>query len=344
MPYSQEIYHIAKERLSERRQQALRMAAINREQLFKEIPRLSEINSELLSIGAAIAKAVVTNKPGENEKLRQLSEKSLQLQDEQEKLLEAHHIDKAILEPHYYCAKCGDTGYIEEDNRTTVCDCLQKLMADVASEQLSADLPLSECTFENFNAEYYSKEPDALGKIPYNRMTNIYQYCINYADTFSNSQVCIQLLMRAPGFGLHFLQIGVVKGLGKTHLSLAIANEVIKKGVSVIYTSAPQILSKLEREHFNYRYNDQEDTFNSLLKCDLLILDDLGTEFVSDFTRSCVYNLFNSRILANKPMIISTNLQLEELITTYSQRFVSRLIGSCDRLDFIGEDIRTAKK
>ena len=330
MPYSQEIYHIAKERLSERRQQALRMAAINREQLFKEIPRLSEINSELLSIGAAIAKAVVTNKPGENEKLRQLSEKSLQLQDEQEKLLEAHHIDKAILEPHYYCAKCGDTGYIEEDNRTTVCDCLQKLMADVASEQLSADLPLSECTFENFNAEYYSKEPDALGKIPYNRMTNIYQYCINYADTFSTHSK--SLLMKGG------------TGLGKTHLSLAIANEVIKKGVSVIYTSAPQILSKLEREHFNYRYNDQEDTFNSLLKCDLLILDDLGTEFVSDFTRSCVYNLFNSRILANKPMIISTNLQLEELITTYSQRFVSRLIGSCDRLDFIGEDIRTAKK
>lgn len=330
MPYSQEIYHIAKERLSERRQQALRMADFNREQLFQEIPRLSEINSELLSIGAAIAKAVVTNKPGENEKLRELSEKSLRLQDEQSKLLEDHHINKEVLEPHYYCTKCGDTGYIEENNRTVVCECLQKLMADVASEQLSADLPLHECTFENFNTEYYSKEPDVLGKIPYNRMTNIYQYCVNYADTFNVHSKSI--LMKGG------------TGLGKTHLSLAIANEVIKKGVSVIYTSAPQILSKLEREHFNYRYNEQEDTFNSLLKCDLLILDDLGTEFVSDFTRSCVYNLFNSRILANKPMIISTNLQLEELVTTYSQRFVSRLIGACDRLDFIGEDIRTAMK
>ena len=296
MPYSQEIYHIAKERLSERRQQALRMADFNREQLFQEIPRLSEINSELLSIGAAIAKAVVTNKPGENEKLRELSEKSLRLQDEQSKLLEDHHINKEVLEPHYYCTKCGDTGYIEENNRTVVCECLQKLMADVASEQLSADLPLHECTFENFNTEYYSKEPDVLGKIPYNRMTNIYQYCVNYADTFNVHSKSI--LMKGG------------TGLGKTHLSLAI----------------------------------EEDTFNSLLKCDLLILDDLGTEFVSDFTRSCVYNLFNSRILANKPMIISTNLQLEELVTTYSQRFVSRLIGACDRLDFIGEDIRTAMK
>ena len=109
MPYSQEIYHIAKERLSERRQQAQRMADFNREQLFQEIPRLSEINSELLSIGAAIAKAVVTNKPGENKKLRELSEKSLRLQDEQSKLLEDHHINKEVLEPHYYCTKCGDT-------------------------------------------------------------------------------------------------------------------------------------------------------------------------------------------------------------------------------------------
>lgn len=330
MPYSQEIYHIAKERLAERRQQALRMSEFNRDQLYHEIPRLGEINSELMSVGAAIAKSVVTASSDESNELKTLSEKSLRLQAEQEKILEEHHIAPAVFEPRYYCEKCSDTGYVEEANRTVVCDCLQKLMADVAAEQLSANLPLSECTFDNFSLEYYSKEPDILGKIPFNRMTNIYNYCISYADTFHSHSK--SLLMKGG------------TGLGKTHLSLAIANEVIKKGASVIYTSAPQILSKLEREHFNYRYDDQEDTFNSLLKCDLLILDDLGTEFVSDFTRSCVYNLFNSRILANKPMIISTNLQLEELITTYSQRFVSRLIGACDRLDFIGEDIRTAQR
>lgn len=330
MPYSQEIYHIAKERLSERRQQAERMADFNREQLDREIPRLGEINSELLSIGAAIAKSVVTNTPGENDELRALRDKSLQLQEEQEQILNEHHIDKDVFEPRYFCEKCGDTGYIEKDNRTQVCDCLQKLMADIAAEQLSANLPLSECTFENFSLDYYSKEKDVLGKIPFNRMSNIYNYCVVYADTFGEHSK--SLLMKGG------------TGLGKTHLSLAIANEVIRKGASVIYTSAPQILSKLEREHFNYRYDEQEDTFNSLLKCDLLILDDLGTEFVSEFSRSCVYNLFNSRILANKPIIISTNLQLDELITTYSQRFVSRLIGACDRLDFIGEDIRTAQK
>lgn len=329
MPYSQEIFQLAKERLAERRQQALRMAEYNREQLFREIPRLNEINRELLSVGAAIAKTVVSESNADKDDLRALSAKSMRLQEEQEKILFEHHIAKDIFEPRYFCEKCRDTGYIEQDNQTGVCDCLQKLLADVAAEQLNADLPLSKCTFDNFSLDYYNKEPDVYGKIPYNRMENIYHYCIDYAASFTIHSK--SLLLRGG------------TGLGKTHLSLAIANEVIKKGMSVIYTSAPQILSKLEREHFSYRYTEQEDTFNSLLKCDLLILDDLGTEFVSDFTRSCVYNLFNSRILSEKPVIISTNLQIEELITTYSQRFVSRLIGACDRLDFIGEDIRTAK-
>ena len=326
MPYSQEIYHIAKERLEQRRQQALRMAEYNREQLYREIPRLKEIDSELSAIGASIGKSVVG---GEGEDFRSLSEKSLCLQEEQEKILSELHIHKEILEPHFSCAMCEDTGYVEEEHRTVVCECLQKLMAEVAGEQLSADLPLKDCTFDNFSLDYYSKEPDANGKTPFNRMSNIYNYCVNYADTFTPHSK--SLLLRGG------------TGLGKTHLSLAIANVVINKGMSVIYATAPDILSKLEREHFSYRYGEQEDTFQTLLSCDLLILDDLGTEFVSAFTTSCVYNLFNSRILSGKPIIISTNLQIDELIGAYSQRFVSRLIGACDRLDFIGEDIRAMK-
>ena len=329
MPYSQEIYHIATERLSERRQQALSNADYTREQLFREIPRLREINSELLSVGAAVAKCVVNDSAGDANGIKALSERSLALQEEQYHILSDHNISKDVFEPRYFCKKCSDTGYIERGNRTEVCECLLKLMADIAGEQLSADLPLHDSTFESFSLDYYSKSPDSNGKIPFNRMSNIYHYCVDYADTFSDRSKSI--LMKGG------------TGLGKTHLSLAIANVVIRKGMSVIYVTAPDILSKLEREHFSYRYDEQEDTFKALLKCDLLILDDLGTEFVSDFTRSCVYNLFNSRILAGKPMIISTNLQLEELITTYSQRFVSRLIGSCDRLDFIGSDIRTAR-
>ena len=326
MPYSQEIYHIAKERLAERRLQAIRRAEYNREQLFSEIPRLREIDSELLSIGAAAAKTIVKSHSDTDSDIQSLSERSLALQEEQDRILADHQIRKEVFDPQYFCKQCEDTGYVEHDNRTKVCDCLLKLMADIAGEQLSANLPLKDCTFDNFSLDYYSSSPDSNGKIPFNRMSKIYNYCVEYADRFTTHSK--SLLLRGG------------TGLGKTHLSLAIANEVLKKGVSVIYVSAPEIFSKLEREHFNYQYKDQEDTFRTLLDCDLLILDDLGTEFISAFTTSCVYNLFNSRILAGKPMIISTNLQLDEMIATYSQRFVSRLIGSCDRLDFIGEDIR----
>ena len=324
MPYSQEIYQLAKERLSQRRQNALRLADVNREQLFKEIPRLREIDSELLPVGASIAKTVV--KDGD---MKALSERSLALQNEQEQILLAHHINKEIIKPQFTCTACQDTGYIESDNHTEVCDCLKKLMADIAGEQLSADLPLNRCTFDSFKLDYYSKEPDILGKIPYNRMSNILQYCIEYAEAFSVRSK--SLLLKGA------------TGLGKTHLSLAIANVVIRRGMSVIYVSAPEIFSKLEREHFSYRYDKQEDTFNSLIKCDLLILDDLGTEFISEFTRACAYNLFNSRLLAGKPIIISTNMMMEELVKAYSQRFVSRVMGSCDKLDFIGEDVRQKK-
>jgi len=325
MPYSNEVFNLAKERLSERRNQALRAADLTREQIFDQIPRLREINNELLSIGAAVAKCVV--KDGGS--VKELSERSLSLQKEQEKILADHGIEPSVFEPRFACNCCSDTGYIELDNRTVVCDCLNKLMADIAAEQLNAALPLDNCTFDSFSLDYYSDRPDSNGKIPLNRMSNIYNHCVAYADNFSLRSR--SLLMRGK------------TGLGKTHLSLAIANEVIRKGFSVLYVSAPEILSKLEREHFTYQYDKQEDTFNSLLKCDLLILDDLGTEFVTQFSVSCVYNLFNSRLLEGKPVIISTNMNMNELVESYSQRFVSRLIGSCDDLVFIGEDVRTRK-
>lgn len=325
MPYSKEIYMMAKDRLAERRRSALRAADYAREQLFSDIPRLREINSELASIGAAVAKAVIKS---HGDTIKELSERSLALQSEQEQILADAGISMSVFEPRYTCPKCHDTGYVEKDNSTAVCDCFIKLLSDLNGETLNADLPLEQCTFDNFSLNYYSDDTIG-GKNPYSRMAKIFRYCVDYADTFSTDSK--NILMRGS------------TGLGKTHLSLAIANEIIKKGFSVIYVSAPEILSKLEKEHFSYQYDEQEDTFQSLLKCDLLIIDDLGTEFITPFSVSCVYNLFNSRILAGKPLIISTNLTASELVTTYSQRFASRLFGSADKLEFIGEDVRTLK-
>ena len=325
MPYSNDILNLAKERLAERRASAIAAANRKREAAYRRSERLREIDRELGQIGASTALAVLRSGNAEDN-LRELSRKSLALQEEYRRELASAGFRESDLEPAFHCAKCQDTGYVEQDNRTVLCDCLTKLMTDVSCESLNALSPLQLSTFESFRLDYYSDRPEANGSVPLNRMSKIFNYCRNYADTFTPSSKGI--LMRGA------------TGLGKTHLSLAIANELIRCGFSVVYVSAPDILSKLEREHFGYRYDDEADTFGSLIKCDLLILDDLGTEFITPFSTSTVYNIFNSRILLSKPVIMNTNLSPEELVGNYSQRFLSRVMGSCDILEFIGKDVR----
>ena len=325
MPYSNDILNKAIDRLSERRAAAISAAESRRERAYRQSPRLKQIDRELGRIGAQTALTVL--KSGNTEfNMNQLAEKSLALQEEYRRELEKLGLDPDYTQPRFHCDICHDSGFVERENRTVICDCLTKLMSDISCESLNALSPLKLSTFESFRLDYYSDRPDANGSVPLNRMSKIFNYCRDYADTFSLSSKGI--LMRGA------------TGLGKTHLSLAIANELIRKGFSVVYVSAPDILSKLEREHFTYQYDHEADTFGALLKCDLLILDDLGTEFVTPFSTSAVYNLFNSRILAGKPVIMNTNLSPEELVGNYSQRFLSRVMGSCDILEFIGKDVR----
>ena len=133
-------------------------------------------------------------------------------------------------------------------------------------------------------------------------------------------------------------------GLGKTHLSLAIARAAIGKGFGVIYCSAPNIIGKLEKERFRSARGSADESDVYLLECDLLILDDLGTEFPTSFSSSTIYNMINSRLMASRPTIISTNLTMRELEKQYSQRLVSRIMGNHVRLEFLGSDVRQKKR
>ena len=130
-------------------------------------------------------------------------------------------------------------------------------------------------------------------------------------------------------------------GLGKTHLSLAIVAAVSEKGYSVVYGPAGNLFTAAEREHFSY--SGETEKLDSMLSCDLLVIDDLGTEFLSPFTSSLFYNIINSRILENKPTIISTNLSIAEIEKRYSDRIASRFIGNYEVKRFLGEDIRQQK-
>lgn len=325
MAYSQHIYDLANSTMRKRRADALSLAEQRKNTFFLQFPRLAEIESELNSIGIATARAVLS---GEDVvlQLNSLKEKSCTLQKEFAEILTSNGYPKDHLEPKFTCDICCDMGVVERDNMTLTCSCFKKLLSDTACDELNKISPLSLSTFDSFDLSYYSDSLDENGKNPYKRMLKIYNYCQNYAETFSKNSR-----------GL-FMSGGT--GLGKTHLSLAIANEVIKKGFSVVYVSVPDILSKLEREHFSYEKSREDEIMQSLLKCDLLILDDLGTEFITQFASTTIYNIFNSRVTANRPVIINTNLADTELEKIYSERFLSRVMGSCDQLDFIGKDIR----
>ena len=129
-------------------------------------------------------------------------------------------------------------------------------------------------------------------------------------------------------------------GLGKTHLSLSIANEVIAKGYNVVYAPIARVLQQIEREYFSREYKDSK-TLESGINCDLLIIDDLGTEFKTSFVTSTIYDIINSRILSGRPTLINTNLSLEELENQYSERVVSRISHGYKKFTFVGEDVRT---
>ncbi len=325
MAYSKKIFDIATEKLNLRRNSALNMVEYRKKELYSSFPRLNEIEKNLGEIGAQTAKAVLNGKNA-LEEMKLLKEKSTALQKEYKAILTDNGYAEDYLEPHFSCEKCNDTGYVELENKTVTCDCYKKLLSNTACEELNKISPLSLSTFDSFNLNYYSDKPDENGKIPYNRMVKILKHCSDYAYNFSPSSKGL-LMMGSTG-------------LGKTHLSLAIANEVINRGYSVVYVSAPDILAKLEREHFAYGYSNEEQTMKSLIDCDLLILDDLGTEFVTQFTSTTIYNIFNSRINSGKPIIINTNLSVDELGKIYTRRFTSRLNSSCEQLEFIGRDIR----
>lgn len=329
MTYSREIFTQAYHIIDQRRATADSVAQKHTDEIYSKFPEAEDINREISSLSVSAARAVIKGKDVKEE-LSLLADKSLMLQQKLDDILTAQGYPADYTEPHYTCSKCNDTGSVEQEGKTVYCKCFLDLLKECACEEINKLSPLSLSTFDSFKLEYYPKESDAESTSPYLRMSRILNYCKNYAENFT-------------GNGKSILMRGAT-GLGKTHLSLAIANEVLEKGYYAVYVSAPSILSRLENSHFDYNNTEEEYLMQTLCDCDLLIIDDLGTEFATNYTKSAIYNIFNNRLLKNKPVIINTNMTIRELESAYSQRFVSRVMGECDRLDFIGNDIRVKKK
>ena len=186
-----------------------------------------------------------------------------------------------------------------------------------------------QCSFENFDLNYYRGFQTENGGSCYQAMEKVYFFCQEYARQFTNHSSSILMFGKT--------------GRGKTHLSLAIANRVLQNGYNVLYDSAINFLRQVEKEHFG-RGGSNDDTLDTLLSCDLLILDDLGTEFHKQFYQSTVYNIINTRMNRDLPTIISTNLNHNEISALYDERITSRIYTTYTCLHFVGQDVRVLKK
>lgn len=320
MAYSNEIYNKAKRILEKRHDTAVMEADIRSAQIKEEIPEINKIQAGLQQVGLEISQ-LFFYKQNTDEKVAELRARSEALVEERSRLLKANGYRENAMKPQFVCEMCEDKGFING----RMCTCHKQLLKDLMRKEVSRFAPLDKCTFDNFVLDYYSEQPMENAIIPRQRAEKIFDTCRKYAQNFSlNSKNLIF-------FG--------GAGLGKTHLSLAIANVVINKGFNVCYGTSQNICDDLQSEQFG-RTDNINYTKNQVLGCDLLVFDDLGTEIDNQYSIATVYNIVNSRLLAGRPTIISTNYTFSKLEEKYDKRITSRLTGEYVPFYFIGNDIR----
>lgn len=324
MSYSEQIIDKAKKEIAERRKNAEYDAKQRRDELVTACPELEEIEREIAKAGLDAIRAISMGANAQ-EYIKNLAKKNLEQQQHRKDILNSLGVDEDFLEVKYTCPICEDKGIVDGKR----CECFKTLLKKYAYDELCKATPIKLSSFNGFRLDFYPEQPDAMtGVSPRKRMTEVLNYCRTWADDFDT---------KAPSV----LMYGAT-GLGKTHLSLAMAKTAIDKGYGVVYGSTQNLISRLEREKFG-RSNDGDTTEQSLLECDLLILDDLGAEFTTSFTISSLYNIINTRMMTNLPVIINTNLSVDEIETKYTQRISSRIIGEYTPIEFFGRDIRQLK-
>ena len=329
MAYNKEILAAARAVLAHRREDNAAERSRRVASVYSRLPRVKAIDAELRRQMAALCSLTLSHDADVPERIEELREKNRALQRERAGILISAGLPENYTDDIYSCAKCRDTGYVGSE----MCECLRREYNLALTRELSGLLKGGAESFANFRLDYYSAQPGKDGVSPRDIMSVVYETCRAYAANFSKSSP--SLLFRGG------------PGLGKTFLSACIAREVAAKGYSVAYESAPTALGEFETQRFSR--DDAEaaaasDKVKEYLGCDLMILDDLGTEMATTFTVSALYQLVNTRLAASKQTIISTNLGEEDILRRYGPQTASRLGGEFELLSFAGSDIRRLRK
>ena len=328
MSYDGRIMSRALQRFEQDRQQRQEDFELRRERIFRRQPRLREIENELRATMSRIISAALRKGADPRPAVERLRDDNLRLQQEKHALLRQLGLAEDCLDDKPACPLCGDTGY--QDGR--VCQCLRRYYAQEQQRELSRMLDLGNQSFDTFNLDWYSDRlaPGQPKSARQHMEERVYETCVNYALSFGKRMNNL-LMFGAPG-------------LGKTHLSAAIAREVSGKGFSVVYDTAGHVFERFESQKFNREGEVADTDVSRVLSCDLLILDDLGTEMTTSFVQSALYQIVNTRLMEKKSTIISTNLLPGQLSQRYSPQLASRIEGEYQLLPFVGDDIRKLKK
>ncbi len=323
MAYSAEVIRRARERLAQAREDRESENRQHLAQAYEKCPRIRQIDLQLRRTMAQAAQAAFRKGSDGRAEMDAIRQENLALQQERARLV-GQYFEEGYLDDSPICTVCGGSGYVGSN----MCECLRELCRQEQKKELTF-LSAGKDRFEQFSLDYYPDRLDPVMKVNVRAlMERNLQMCRRYAATFSE---------KSPN-----LLFSGDTGLGKTFLSACIARVVADRGYSVVYESASHLFGKLERAKF---YNDEQARQDSqrYTDCDLLIVDDLGTEMPSQFTTSALYTLINDRILYGRPMILSTNLNTEDFSRRYSSQVASRLNGNFQRIPFLGEDIRAKK-
>lgn len=295
---------------------------------YSRIPELKDIDDRIINMAMSSAKVLLADS-NNDESIDNLKKSAESSKNERRLLLVEHGFPADYLELQYQCNDCKDTGYITNDK----CHCFKQSVVNILYSQSNIKTAITKENFSTFSLDYYPDSfiDDSVGLSPRENMEKIVASVMNFINNFDD---CFENLI-----------IYGNTGVGKTFLTNCIAKELLDRSKTVIYLTAFQLFDILEKNKFNKGDDNEEiqNKFDYILDCDLLIIDDLGTELTNAFINTQLYLCVNERYLREKSTIISTNLSLDNINDKYSERIFSRIISNYILLKIVGDDIRLSK-
>lgn len=319
MGYDSGHYKRIKDAYTAKRKEAERLAEERKAQVHALSPAIEEIDRKLAGTGLLLFR--IASEGGEDlpKKIEETRKESEKLLDKKKALLSMLGLPADYTEIHYECAACSDTGYLPN---TKMCECMKRALAEEGFRTSGLGALIDRQSFENFSLDRFDEEDRSI-------MKHNLDFLRDYADTFRAGKKSLILIGGT--------------GLGKTHLSTALARAVIEKGYSVLYDTAHNVIFDFNYDQFKSK-PEEELRSEKYLDCDLLLLDDLGTEVQTKHTASYLYNLINTRMNRGKTTVVSTNLTPNDVVERYGDRLASRLFGEYEILLFRGKDLRLKNK